>query len=162
MPRAPAWRSTRAIAEPTSSSSEVHSRLGSSVPDSSRVMSSRFPTSRFRRSASSSTVDVSSRATAVPGGGCSSSALAAPVIAASGVRRSCDTELSSVLRSRSPSAATRARSASAASCARSSGAAIRRTSALTTSRCSGASGRAAAGSSSASTPSRERLPSIGS
>ena len=105
--RPPGARRGRAPSRPAPRAS-VHSRLGSSVPDSSRVMSSRFPTSRFRRSASSSTVDVSSRATAVAGGGCSSSALAAPVIAASGVRRSCDTELSSVLRSRSPSAATRA------------------------------------------------------
>ncbi len=68
-------------------------------------MSSRFPTSRLRRSASSRTVEASSRATLAEGGGSSIRPLAAPVIAASGVRRSWETELRSVLRNRSLSAA---------------------------------------------------------
>ena len=58
------------------------------------------------------TVAASSRGGLAGGGGCSIRRLAAPVMAASGVRRSCDTELSSVLRSRSVSAASRACSAS--------------------------------------------------
>ena len=45
--------STRVSAEPTTSSSGTHSRLGSTTPDSSRVMSRRFETSRSSRSASS-------------------------------------------------------------------------------------------------------------
>ena len=50
---APRRASTRASAAPTSSSSECHSRFSSTVAASSRVMSSRLVTRRFRRCASS-------------------------------------------------------------------------------------------------------------
>ena len=103
-------------------------------------MSSRLPTSRFRRCASSSTVEASSFRSSGMGGGSTSRPLAAPVIAASGVRRSWETELKSVLRRRSLSAAIRAASALAASRARSSGPASWRASAWISSRWSGASG----------------------
>ena len=84
-------------------------------------MSSRLRTRRLRRSASSCAVSSSSRRVGSSRGPCSSSsALVAPVTTASGVRRSCETELRSELRSCSVSARRRARRASSASCVRSS------------------------------------------
>ena len=77
-------------------------------------MSSKFPTSRSIRSASSQMVSRSSRRVASPTAW-SRSVVAAPVMAASGVRRSCETEERRAPRSASDSArtaASRARSAS--------------------------------------------------
>jgi len=134
-------------------------RLGSSVPDSSRVMSSRFrPAGSVGRLVEHGGRELA--ATAVAGGGCSSNALAAPVIAASGVRRSCDTS-SGACCAAAASAVTRARSAppraAPARAERRSGARAR-----SPRRAARGEGRTGAGSSRASTPSRERLPSIGS
>ncbi len=89
----------RVSAEPTISSSGTHSRRSATAPDSSRVMSSRLATRRSRRSASSQIVSTqlaAARRRRAPRR--SRSELAAPVIAASGVRRSCETAASSELR----------------------------------------------------------------
>ena len=116
---------SRASAAPTTSSSGCQSRLSPRAPDSSRVISSRFWTSRLRRSASSRTDSSSSCWTRASSRAPDSRiVVAAPVMAASGVRRSCETEVKSALRSRSVSARTRASWASLARRVRSSASAV--------------------------------------
>ena len=84
-------------------------------PDSSRVSSSRLPTSRFSRRASSATIRENSRRW--PGSRRSSqSAELAPTSTVRGVRRSCDSALRSALRTRSTSVCRRAASACRRSC----------------------------------------------
>ena len=94
--------SRRSNAEPRISSIEPGSFFIFAAPDSSRVVSMRLFTRRASHSPSdrmfsrSSRVFVESSEPAL-----CKRLLAEPMIAASGVRRSCETELNSVLRSRS-------------------------------------------------------------
>ena len=81
-------------------------------------------------------------------------AVAAPVMAARGVRRSCDTELSSVLRRRSASASMESRP-------RSSGAAMSRASVSRSSTRVGPSGSIVSSGRTASTPTGPSLPGSG-
>src|SRR5580700_11844943 len=90
--------------------------LNSIAPDSRRVMSRRLATNRFRRSASSCRVPSnSSRSVALYFSGKLRRLDTVPRIEASGVRRSCEIEVSSAARSRSVSASTRASSSPLAS-----------------------------------------------
>ena len=110
---------TRRTTEPAISASEVSSTRGSSAFASMRDMSSRLWTRRVSRSASSSMVtrnSCRSRSFQVTSG--SSRLDADALIEASGVRRSCETELSRAVRSRSISSRARvlARSSSCRPC----------------------------------------------
>ena len=97
--RARIWRS----ALPTTSSSGSHSRCRCTPPCCRRAMSSRFSTSRCMAWAWMRTC--SSMSAAPPGGTWRCAASAAPRMVVSGVRRSCETADSKVLRMRSPSMA---------------------------------------------------------
>ena len=78
---------------PTISPISSHWRAGLSAPPSMRDISSRVPTSRFKRSASSASVSSICSPTALfQGTSCCRSAVAIPLIATRGVRRSCETE----------------------------------------------------------------------
>ncbi len=114
--RAPSLASSRVSAPPTISSNGTHSLRATTAPESSLVMSSRFESCRSSRSASSQIVSASS--CLAPSLNTSwRSVVAAPVIAASGVRRSCETEDNNELRSCSVFATTTACFASHASAA---------------------------------------------
>ena len=85
----------------------------------------------------------------------------APAITASGVRRSCEIEASSALRTPSVSASMLARSARSASCARSSASAICAAKVSSRWNCSGSSTRRGLAGSTASTPSTAWVPLSG-
>ena len=104
-PRAPSSsRRVRCKAEPTISSRTCHCLFGVAAPASSLDIWRMFSSSRFSRAASSAIVSSSCRRVSSSSDVASSRLLLAPAIAASGVFRSCDTLLSSVLRTCSASA----------------------------------------------------------
>ena len=160
--RPPRRPSILASAVPTRSSTVCQSRRRRTSPASKRIRSSTFEISSDISCALASIEWTScARAAGSSLRSGSFSALLAPVMTASGVRRSCEIEASKVFRRLSVSAETRACSAFSASCERSIASAICPAKVSSRCRCSGSSSRRLCVGRTASTPSVLRIPVSG-